>query len=313
MYSLDDKAMMEREAAAVRSLGFDAEFTTTTPLPFDVAGAVRFPNMAQFHPLKFLYGAAKGLNIFENTFVQKLDGTTAINERGEIQANKVIVATHFPFINSHGLYSAKLYQQRSYVIALENAPELGCTIEDVAENGVYLRNYNGLLLVGGGGHRTGQKGDAFAAPRAFAERYFPHAKEKLAWANQDCVSLDGAPYIGAYSKGMPNVYVASGFNLWGMTSSMVAAEILADLVQSRHNEFAAAFAPNRSILTGQLFANMGTTLLNFVTPTTKRCSHLGCALKWNSLEHSWDCPCHGSRFEADGKLIDSPAMKDSRV
>lgn len=313
MYSLHDSALMEREVSAVRSLGFDAELITQTPLPFAVAGAVRYPGMAQFHPLKFLCGAAKGLNIFENTFVQRLEGTTAFTAHGHIQAKKVVIATHFPFLNTHGLYFAKLYQRRSYVIALEHGPDLGCTIEDAAENGVYLRNYNGLLLIGGGDHRTGKKGEAFSAPRAFAKRYFPKAKEKYAWANQDCVSLDGAPYIGPYSPRLPDVYVASGFNLWGMTSSMVASEILTNLVLGRKNAFAPAFAPGRSMLSGQLLSNMGTTLLDFVTPTAKRCSHLGCALKWNGLEHSWDCPCHGSRFDSRGRLIDNPATRDSHV
>ena len=313
MYSLHDKGLMAREAAAIRSLGFDAEFTTETPLPFPVAGAVRFNGMAQFHPLKFLKGAADGLNIFENTFVSKLDGTTAITKHGIIRAKKVIIATHFPFINSHGLYFAKLYHHRSFVIAFEHAPELGCTIMDAAENGIYLRNYNGLLIVGGGDHRTGKKGGGFDVPRAFAKRYFPKAKEKYAWANQDCASLDGVPYIGRYSAGLPNVYVASGFNLWGMTSSMVASEILTDMVLGRKNKFASAFETGRSMLTGQLFSNIGTTLLNLITPTPKRCSHLGCALKWNPEEKSWDCPCHGSRFDKHGRIINNPAMRDSNV
>ena len=99
------------------------DFITTTPLPFSVAGAVRYNGMAQFHPLKFLYSAAKGLNIFENTFVSKLSGTTAVTERGTISAKKIIIATHYPILNSHGLYFAKLYQQRSFVVALENATD----------------------------------------------------------------------------------------------------------------------------------------------------------------------------------------------
>ena len=313
MYSLHDKKLMEREAKAVQSLGFPAEFSTSTPLPFPVAGAVHYPGMAQFHPLKFLYGAANGLNIYENTFVQKLDGTTALTPHGCIRAKKVIVATHFPFVNRHGLYFAKLYQQRSYVIAFENAPELGCTIVDAAENGVYLRSYRGFLLVGGGDHRTGKKGGGFATPRAFASQYFPKVKEKYTWANQDCVSLDGVPYIGPYSSGFPNVFVATGFNLWGITTSMVAAELLTDLVLKRENKFASAFATNRSIFSEQLFSNMCTTLADFITPSTKRCSHMGCTLKWNTAEHSWDCPCHGSRFDEHGHLIDNPAMRDSHV
>jgi Rieske Fe-S protein len=95
-----------------------------------------------------------------------------------------------------------------------------------------------------------------------------------------------------------------------MTSSMVAAKILTDMVMGRENKYAGVFDPSRSMLSGQLFANLGVTLADFVIPTVRRCPHLGCALKWNALEHTWDCPCHGSRFEADGKLIDNPATRD---
>lgn len=313
IYSLNNRKQMEEEVRALKTLGFTAEFTTKTSLPFEIAGAVQYQGMAQFHPLKFLYGAAKQLPIYENTFVKKLDGTTAITENGRIHAKKVLVATHFPFVNRHGLYFAKLYQQRSFVIALEHALSLGCTAMDVEENGIYMRNYQGLLLVGGGDHRTGSQGGGFGVPRAFAKKYFPKATEKFAWANQDCISLDGTPYIGSYSPALPNVFVATGFNLWGMTTSMLAAELLTDLVLGRENSSASVFATDRSILTKQLFSNMGTTFVDFIIPTTKRCSHLGCALKWNPAEHSWDCPCHGSRFDEQGQLIDNPAMRDSHV
>lgn len=310
MYTLCDRARLEREAAAVKALGFGAEFLPRPPLPFAAAGGVRYPAMAQFHPLRFLYGVARGLRIRENTFVERLDGTTAYTARGTIRARKVIVATHFPFVNRHGLYFMKLYQQRSFVIALENAPALDCTVDSADTAGVYLRNFNGLLLVGGGGRRTGRTGGGFAVPRAFARRYFPQAKEACAWANQDCVSLDGLPYIGPYSAHLPDVYVASGFGLWGMTTSMVAAGLLADLVLGKQNPLAALYSPRRNMFTGQLFANLGTTLLDFVSPTARRCPHLGCALRWDPAEHTWECPCHGSRFDAHGALLDGPALRD---
>lgn len=313
MYSIDNKILMQNEAKAVNQLGFTAEFTTDTPMSFSVAGAVKYPDMAQFHPLKFLNSIAQGLNILENTFVKKLKGTVAFCDNGNIYAEKVIVATHFPFINSHGMYFMKLYQQRSYVIAYENAPDLGCTIEDVAENGFYFRNYNDLLLIGGGDHRTGQKGECYSAIESFAQKNFPKAKEKYRWSNQDCVTLDGLPYIGQYSPAVSNIYVATGFNLWGMTNSMTASRIICDMVQGKASDNAEVFLPNRSILQSQLLKNAGTTLLDFVMPTAKRCSHLGCALKWNPAEHSWDCPCHGSRFDEQGRIINNPAMKDSHV
>lgn len=308
MYSLDDEQLMRDEVKCLNELGFNAEFTKDTPMKFPVAGAVKYPEMAQFHPLKFLYAITENLNIYEKSFVHSLEGTTAFTDKGKVRAKKVIIATHFPFKNSNGLYFMKLYQRRSYVIALKGAQDLGCTIEDYEQDGLYFRNYKDLLIIGGGGHRTGRKG-GFEAVRAFTQKYYPEAKEVYAWANQDCVSLDGRGYIGNYSPAVPDIYVASGFNLWGMTSSMVASDILCDLVLGKSNEFAETFNPDRSMLTAQLFMNAGNSVIDFIKPTLKRCSHLGCALSWNEAECTWDCPCHGSRFDAEGNLINGPAMK----
>lgn len=122
--------------------------------------------------------------------------------------------------------------------------------------------------------------------------------------------LDAVPYIGQYSHKTPNMYVASGFNKWGMTSSMAAAMILSDMVADVKNDYAAVFNPSRSILKPQLLANGFETTKNLLTITDKRCPHLGCALKWNKQEHSWDCACHGSRFSEDGKVLDNPANGD---
>ena len=312
-YSLHDEQKMRSEAAAVQALGFQAEFTTELPLPFAVAGAVRYPDMAQFHPLKFLYSIAARLKYYENTRVLKINDITAFTDKHKIIAQKIIVATHFPFINRYGLYPLKLYQMRSSVIAYQNAPQLRGTYVDIGAAGFYFRNYQNLLLIGGGDHRTGEGGDWFAAIRQFAAHYFPSATQQKAWVTQDRMSLDGAPYIGKYSLFTPNIYVATGFNEWGMTSSMVAATLLCDAILEKENAFAPVFSPQRSLLRKQLFVNAKTTLVDFISPTTKRCSHLGCALKWNSAEHSWDCPCHGSRFDADGHLLDNPATKNSRV
>ena len=124
------------------------------------------------------------------------------------------------------------------------------------------------------------------------------------------MTLDGLPYIGHYSKRTPDLYVATGFNKWGMTSSMVAADLLGDLVQGRENPYAAVFAPSRTVLRPQLGLNMMEATKSLLTFTKPRCPHLGCALKWNKQERSWDCPCHGSRFSENGKLLNNPAADD---
>ena len=173
-----------------------------------------------------------------------------------------------------------------------------------------FRNNGDILLLGGGGHRTGKSGGGWPELEATVKEYYPQARITHRWATQDCMSLDGMPYIGQYSKNTPNLFVASGFNKWGMTSSMVAARILTDLIQRIPNPYSEVFSPSRSMLHKQLGINLLESAKNLLTPTVPRCPHLGCALKWNQQEHSWDCPCHGSRFEENGKLIDNPSTVD---
>ena len=310
IYALDDPRALEREMDALRALHFPAELTQKLPLPLAAVGAVKFPDQAQFHPLKFLAGLCQGLNAYENTIVRELKGLTAVTGQGTITARKIIVATHFPFLNKHGSYFLKLYQQRSYVISLENAPAMDGMYLDAAENGLSFRSHNGALLLGGGGHRTGKQGGGWRELERYARVFYPGAAITHRWATQDCITLDGIPYIGRYSRRTPALYVATGFNKWGMTSAMVSAQLLTRLVQEKESPYEALFSPSRTMLRPQLGVNAMESTLNLLTPTAPRCPHLGCALKWNSQERSWDCPCHGSRFEADGTLIDNPATGD---
>ena len=310
VYSLDKPQKVKQELEALRRIGYHAEYTDVIPLPFSIAGAVKFPKQAQFNPLQFLAHIAEGLSIYEHTKVRELMPNGAITEHGKITASKIIVATHFPFLNKHGSYFLKMYQHRSYVLALEGAPDVNGMYVDEADKGLSFRNYQNLLLLGGGSHRTGKKGGNWAELSAFAKQYYPDAKETYRWATQDCMTLDEMPYIGQYSRNTPNLYVATGFHKWGMTSAMVSAMILRDMILGKENPYAPVFSPSRTMLRPQLFINAAETSLNLLTPTTRRCPHLGCALKWNPQEHSWDCPCHGSRFTKDGEVIDNPATDD---
>lgn len=307
VYSLNDRKKLEQEAETLLQLGCDFEFYDSVNLPVQTVGAISFPSQAQFNPLKFLTVISKGLNIYENTFVKEMQDKTAVTDKGKIHAERVIVTTHFPFINKHGGFFVKLYQHRSYVIALENARQVDGMYVDEADKGLSFRNYGDLLLLGGGDHRTGKKGGNWAELRGFAAEHYPDSIERYFWAAQDCMSLDGIPYIGKYAKNASELYVASGFNKWGITSSMVAAEVLADLVEDKKNEYEDLFYPSRSILKPQLLVNGFETAVSMLSPTVRRCPHLGCALKWNRAEHSWDCPCHGSRFDEDGKVLNNPA------
>lgn len=313
VYTLDDPKKLEKEMAALERIGAPAELSNDLQLPFETAGGIRFARQAQFHPLKFAAQIAKALPIYEHTKALGYEGGhTVITNRGRIQAEKIIVATHFPIWNKHGSYFLKMYQHRSYVIGLENCPKLDGMYVDESGKGLSFRNHGDLLLLGGGSHRTGKAGGNWAELRAAAARYYPESKEEHHWATQDCMTLDEIPYIGQYSKNTPGIYVATGFNKWGMTSAMAAAAILTDLVQGKDNPYRDIFSPSRTILRHQLLSNIVESTVNLLTPTKPRCPHLGCALKWNAAEHSWDCPCHGSRFAADGKLLNNPATDDMK-
>lgn len=313
VYSLKDRKLIEKEVTAVNQLGFPAEFSESTKLPFDTMGAIRFPNQAQFNPLRFISSICSDLNIFEKTFIREITPSTVITENGKIFAKKIIIATHFPFINKHGGYFLKLYQHRSYVSAYKNCADINGMYVDEADNGLSFRMYKKFLLIGGGGHRTGKNGDGWKRIDDFAEKFYPESVVRFRWAAQDCMSLDAIPYIGKYGKNTPNLYVATGFNKWGMTSSMLSAILLTDIILGRRNDYLDLFSPQRSILKPQLFINSYETAINFLSLTKKRCPHLGCALKWNKNEHSWDCPCHGSRFDEEGNLIDNPSTGNAEI
>ena len=313
VYSLDNRKKIEKELDALNLLGIRAEFSDASELPIEVAGAVCVRNQAHFHPLKFLYTIAKNLPIYEHTKVLELMPNKAITNRGEITYKKLIIATHFPILNKHGSYFLKLYQHRSYVIALKGADNVAGMYVDESDIGLSFRSYGDLLLLGGGGHRTGKQGGCWQELEKFAREHYKGAQIAEKWATQDCMTLDNVPYIGQYSKSTPEVFVATGFNKWGMTNAMVAANILCDLMQGKPSPHSEVFSPSRTILRPQLAINAIESTLGLITPTAPRCPHLGCALKYNRAEHSWDCPCHGSRFTEDGELIDNPATDDKQM
>lgn len=351
VYSQDEKKLRE-EAKAASALGAPASYVSQIELPIPCAGAVKFERQAQFHPLKFIRALAEKLPIYENTMVKAVEDRTIITESGKVHAQKIIFATHYPFINFPGMYFTRLHQQRSYVLALEGVKPLeGMYIGD-AKNLYSFRTYGKYLLFGGQGHRTGEnsEGGRYQKLREAANRMFPESREVACWSAQDCISADQVPFIGEYAAGKPDWYVATGFQKWGMTSSMAAAMILRDQICGIENPYAEAFSPSRFSAKeipqivqdgGKAVKGLAKRIFQFPEETAKllppghggivevegekvgayktekgelfvadiRCPHLGCQLAWNPDEKTWDCPCHGSRFDFRGNLLEGPAQE----
>ena len=247
LYSCINDTDLRREAEAAASLGIDARFVTRTELPFPVAGAVRFEGQAVFHPLQFLRAICEPLEVYEETPVLSVDGHTLLTPEATVRAEHIIFATHFPFINVPGWYFLRMHQERSYVLALDTPWRPEGTYYGVDPNGLSFRTADGLLLLGGENHRTGENslGGRYDALRNRARALFPDCREMAHWSAQDCMTLDGLPYIGSFAASVPGWYVATGFGKWGMTTSMVAATLIADAIAGSAPDWAGVFSPSR--------------------------------------------------------------------
>lgn len=352
LYSIKQKEPLMAEADAAAALGIKAYFTKKNKLPFPTAGAVCFENQAQFHPLKFIREISEGITIYENTRVISVKQHIIYTERGTVTADNIVFATHYPFINLPGFYFVRQHQERSYVLALSGAAKLNGMYYGIDRNSLSFRNSGELLLLGGGVHRTGEnrEGGSYEMLRKEARKLYPNATEIAHWSAQDCMPHDEIPFIGRYSKFRPYWYVATGFKKWGMTSSMIAAMIISDMIGGKENEYAQLFTPQRFYFRASmknLLKDLGKSTKGLVKGSfhfpfssveklpeghggivrkglkrygvykdeqgiihqiSAKCPHMGCELEWNPDELSWDCPCHGSRYDYDGKLMDNPAQ-----
>lgn len=250
VYSSVDSALMRREAEAAARVGLDAHFTKETELPFAVAGAVRLENQARFHPLRFLRAVSAPLTVYEHSRVTEVSDGRLRTEGGAITARHIVFATHYPFVNRPGYYFLRMHQERSYVLAVEGAPVLEGMYWGADEGGLSLRPAEGLLLLGGAGHRTGENraGGSYDSLRRSANRYWPDAIPRAHWSAQDCMPMDGLPYIGRYAADTPGWYVATGFQKWGMTGAMAAATRICGMILGRDTSETELFSPGRFAL-----------------------------------------------------------------
>lgn len=265
VYTNDEQEIhkIKDEVESVNKLGLKAEYCTETPLPFEVLSAIKFPNQAQFHVRKYLVSLLKvlenkGVLIYENSKVidvQKDDKDyKVITEQGSVTAKYVVLTTHYPIINFPGYHFLKMYQDRSYVVAIETKEKLfeGMYISSETPGMSFRTIKDGdkrILVIGGSGHKTGENStdldECYIQLEKYIQKIYPDAKVKYKWSTQDCVSLDKVPYIGEFSKIMPNVYMATGFKKWGMTTAHVAAKIITDKILGKENQYEKLFEATR--------------------------------------------------------------------
>ena len=260
--SISDAQKFSKELDALSSIDFPAKLVTETELPFKVSSAIQFENQAQFNSVKYVYGLCnsfikKGGKIYENTTVYDVkksnDEFLTFTKNGNIKSKFVIFACNYPFKNFPGMYFLKMYKSTSYVLGIDTKTDLfnGMYITD--SNPIYsfrTAKYNDkdILLLGGLGHRTGyatNTKDTYLALENYARTYYPECEVLFKWNTCDCVTLDKIPYVGQFSNLIDNLYIGTGFNKWGMTSSNVAANIICDSILKKHNKYSYVFDSTR--------------------------------------------------------------------
>jgi glycine/D-amino acid oxidase-like deaminating enzyme/nitrite reductase/ring-hydroxylating ferredoxin subunit len=366
-----DRGKIEREVEAAKRAGLQASYTEETDLPWPVAAAIRVDDQAEFHPRRYLLPLAEaiaggGSHVFERTRALAVAGgkerVRISTTRGELTADQVVVATHFPFLDRGG-YFARMHPERSY--------GLGFYVNSGAKppQGMYLstespshtvRSHptaNGEMVIAGGeSHKTGQGGDTaerVARLERWARERFDVRSIEYRWSTQDNMPVDGVPFIGRLAPFQKRIWVATGFMKWGLTNGTAAGMILTDLIGGRDNPWAGLFDSTRFkpfASARELVKENANVGVHFVGDHLGRpdvrsaeelepgqagimrrgagkvaafreedgtlhavsavCTHFGCQVKWNEAERSWDCPCHGSRFDFRGRLLQGPAVKD---
>ncbi len=366
----DSPRKFKEEWQAARRAGLQVKRLKHPSFDLRFGPCLRFPQQAQFHPLKYLAGLARAIKrldgqLFGKTEATEITGgkTVKITTKGRaiVSAGAVVVATNTP-INDHAKMYAKQVPYRTYAIGALVPPGSipKALYWDTEDPFHYVRlqrmNRNGkkqdLLIVGGEDHKTGQAEGIegrFARLATWGRKHFPGIKEiSFQWSGQVMQATDGLACIGRNPGDDSNVYIVTGDSGAGMTHGTIAGILLCDLIVGRDNPWTTLYDPMRKTPRARFTfvrqPNASGEYAHWLTPgevSTVReikpgmgaiihrgssklavsrddedelhtrcavCPHLGCIVSWNSAEHTWDCPCHGSRFSPNGKLLNGPAL-----
>ena len=256
---------LQNEISAYETLGITGAYLDQIPLDVPAKAAVRMNGQAQFHPLQYMTALVK---VIGESDCQLYEQSTAVDiQEGphpkvvtadgySVTCKHVVICSHFPFYDGLGLFFARMHAERSYVLGIKtdmtypggmyiSAEEPSRSIRSAASS-----DGTPLLIIGGQNHKTGQgicTINHYEALQGYASQYFNATDIKYRWSAQDLVTGDKLPYIGRITASSPNIYIATGFKKWGMTSSTAAATLISDLIQEKSNEYEELFAPSRSL------------------------------------------------------------------
>lgn len=279
-------------------------------------------NTYVFNPVKYTLGlASKCDNIYENTSVKKIEEFDnyymCYTNNHIIKTKWIIIASHYPYFTLPYLFPFKNSLEKSYLSAsIYNGKKE--SLISYSNPFISIRTYkNNLIYLSNSHSLEGNTCDKKNFDELIKKINDLKLSPSYLWSNIDIITNDGLPYIGRLKK---NILISTGYNTWGLSTSFLASQILKDLIIHKKNPYIRLFNPHRKTIynlksnTINIFKNAigffkGLTTINEKADesVSQICPHLGCKLIYNEVEKTWDCPCHGSRFDKNGKVISGPA------
>lgn len=363
VFTNDEKEIpkFKKEEEFYNRIGLKVEANNELPYNIPVIYSLKAPNSAFFHPLKYLYSLAKialnsGKNIYENVkaeTVEKIgDKYQVTTDKNVIITTNLVVTTHYPFFVKPGFIPLRSHIENSFVLASkinEFYPIQMISSTKPTDSIRYHQDKQNKYFIYAG--ESSKPADDFDYERRMMELEEKELikfkiKPDYTWHTHDVMTNDSLPFIGAVNKKNPNFYIVTGFNKWGMTNSVIAGKIIADLIKGNENKYVSLFALTRPInfekiknffidsytngkaivkaklIKEQIFYHNnvlityedGKRIGIYIDENGEKhkvrnlCPHMKCNLIFNNLDKTWDCPCHGSRFDIDGNVVEGPSV-----
>ncbi len=358
------------EFDACRAAGLPVEWVHDADVPFPFHGGVRLPDQAQLDPVPLLDSfvaelehrggsVAQGARVRSVSIGSPLRLTVDAADRSAsrtVTAEHCVLATGIPILDRGGFF-AKVSPHRSYCVALKVPGDITRAMYLSSDSPTRSIRYaptpdGERLIVGGGGHTVGRAdhaADAVSELVHWAKQHYPGAVQTHNWSAQDYSPIDELPYAGPILPGTRHVWVATGFDKWGLTNGIAAALALSGQILGGHMSWARAFAAwsphelsglttalqhnlevgyqmakgwvaplarhgdpaeGQGLVTGPPWNLRADSVVDGVHRTVSPvCPHLGGIVNWNDADCAWECPLHGSRFAPDGTLLEGPATR----
>ncbi|MFF5996229.1 FAD-dependent oxidoreductase [Lysinibacillus sp. KU-BSD001] len=325
----DGKKQLQQEYNRYEQIGIEAFATAETELPIPVTLALGIKNETQIHPVEVLTFLAKeaqqaGARIYTSSRATTITEQFIELENGvRILFEQLLICSHYPITSLQRLYSSKLAINRSYLTAIPVHESLEGQYISIDKPVRTIRTasiHNTLyLLYGGSNHLAGTKTETAIYYDTFEKElqttFHLSGLPTFYWSAQDVQTPDKIPYVGPLESDS-SIYIATGYDKWGLSNSLVAGELLTSYIQKEDHIAKALYVPTRHMTLQawqQSFKTAGFIGVEFLNGHLARmdapkCTHLGCRTRWNEGDNTWDCPCHGSRFDEHGNVIEGPAV-----